>query len=214
MWPTGLSRHTARTNGNCRWRSLTLTWYIMWKLFSENARVCAKWQWNALDWCYWIALPAKPVHIVYKRNWDDPCLINLAQKSYSLLHIFKIRNLFHCVAESWWNMTLKGTRHGNGVADGVVAKLLRLWQRASALWRHAVGIRIVTSHNAWMGYGYSLLNLNRPRDFHKHNPHPSKQWSECNNIQKQLGIENCILYIYVYIYWIIYSLCCLIISVP
>ena len=20
---------------------------------SENARVCAKWQWNALDWCYW-----------------------------------------------------------------------------------------------------------------------------------------------------------------
>ena len=21
---------------------------------SENARVCAKWQWNALDWCYWV----------------------------------------------------------------------------------------------------------------------------------------------------------------
>ena len=28
---------------------------------SENARVCQKWQWNALDWCYWIALPASPV---------------------------------------------------------------------------------------------------------------------------------------------------------
>ena len=28
---------------------------------SENARVCAKWQWNALDWCYWIALSASPV---------------------------------------------------------------------------------------------------------------------------------------------------------
>ena len=27
---------------------------------SENARVCAKWQWNALDWCYWIALSALP----------------------------------------------------------------------------------------------------------------------------------------------------------
>ena len=27
---------------------------------SENACVCAKWQWNALDWCYWIALPASP----------------------------------------------------------------------------------------------------------------------------------------------------------
>ena len=23
--------------------------------------MCAKWQWNALDWCYWIALPASPV---------------------------------------------------------------------------------------------------------------------------------------------------------
>ena len=28
---------------------------------SENAWVCAKWQWNPLDWCYWIALPASPV---------------------------------------------------------------------------------------------------------------------------------------------------------
>ena len=28
---------------------------------SENARVCAKWLWNALNWCYWIALPASPV---------------------------------------------------------------------------------------------------------------------------------------------------------
>ena len=28
---------------------------------SENARVCTKSQWNALDWCYWIALTASPV---------------------------------------------------------------------------------------------------------------------------------------------------------
>ena len=35
------------------------TWYVCDK--SEKARVCAKWQWNALDWCYWIALPASPV---------------------------------------------------------------------------------------------------------------------------------------------------------
>ena len=28
---------------------------------SENAGVCAKWQWNVLDWCYWIALLASPV---------------------------------------------------------------------------------------------------------------------------------------------------------
>ena len=25
---------------------------------TEDARVCTKWQWNVLDWCYWIALPA------------------------------------------------------------------------------------------------------------------------------------------------------------
>ena len=35
------------------------TWYVYDN--SENARVCAKWQWNALNWCYWIALPASPV---------------------------------------------------------------------------------------------------------------------------------------------------------
>ena len=28
---------------------------------SKNARVCLKWQWNALDWCYGIAPPASPV---------------------------------------------------------------------------------------------------------------------------------------------------------
>ena len=56
-------------------------------------------------------------------------------------------------------MPFKGTRHGNGVADGAVAKRLLLWQHASALWRHAVWIRIVTSHNAWMGYEYSLQNI-------------------------------------------------------
>ena len=28
---------------------------------SENAWVCATWQWSALDWCYWIALPASPI---------------------------------------------------------------------------------------------------------------------------------------------------------
>ena len=42
----------------------------------------------------------------------------------------------------------------------------------TALWRHAVWMRIVTSQNAWMSYEYSLPNLNRPRAVHKHNPHP------------------------------------------
>ena len=148
--------------------------------------------------CYWIAWPAKPgvqssitsrvrftvisptpvrsrfyhIHNVYKRNWDGSYLMNLTQNSYSLLYIFQIRNLFHCVVESWWNMPFKGTRHGDGVADGAVAKLLQLWQHALAFRRHTVWIRIVTSYNAWMGYEYSLQNMNRPRATHKHNPHP------------------------------------------
>ena len=156
--------------------------------------------------CYWIARPAKPgvqssntsrvrftvishtpvrsrfyhIHTMYKRNWDSSWLMNLTQKSYSGLHIFQIRNLFHCIAESWWNMPFKGTRHGNGVADGAVAKLLRLWQHASALWRHAVWIRIVTSHNAWMGYEYSLPNMNRQGRFINMIRTPSKQWGVCD----------------------------------
>ena len=83
-----------------------------------------------------------------------------------LIIIFSIHNLFNCVAESWWNMPFKGTRHGYCVADSAAAKLLRLWQHASALWHHMVWIRIVTSHNAWIGYEYSLPNLNH------HNLHP------------------------------------------
>ena len=133
--------------------------------------------------CYWIARSLSfphthvrsrfyHIHNVYKRSWDGPCLMNLTQNSYSWLHIFQIGNLFHCVVDSWWNMPFKGTRHGNGVADGAVAKRLQLWQHASALWRHTVWICIVTSHNAWMGYEYSLQNMNRPRAIHKHDPHP------------------------------------------
>ena len=67
----------------------------------------------------------------------------------------------------WWILV-------DGVADDAVAMLLPLWLHAAALWRHAVWIRIVTSHNAWKGYEYSLQNLNRPRAIHKHNPHPLK----------------------------------------
>ena len=140
--------------------------------------------------CYWIARPAKPggqssntsrvhvtvishtpmrsrfyhTHIMYKMNWDYLCLFNLI---YFALRIFHTRNLLHCVDKSWWNMPFEGTRLGEGVADDTIAKLLPLWLHAAALWRHAVWIRIVRSHNAWMGYEYSLQNLNRPC-----NPHP------------------------------------------
>ena len=82
-------------------------------------------------------------------------------------------------------MPFKGTRHGDGVVDGAVAKRLQLWQHVSSLWRHAVWIRIVTSHNAWMGYEYSSQNMNRPRAIHKHDPHPLETRGVCDNICTQ-----------------------------
>ena len=128
---------------------------------------------------YWIARPAKQssntsqvrfivishtpmrcrfyqTHIMYKRNWNDCCLVNLI---YSTSHIFQIRILLHCIDGSWWNMPFKETRLGDGVADDAFALLLPLWLHAAALWCHTVWIRIVTSHNVWMGNEYSLQNL-------------------------------------------------------
>ena len=64
------------------------------------------------------------IHIVSKRNWDGACLMNLTQQSYLS---FFILNLFHCVAESWWNMPFKGTRHGDAVAYVIVATLILLF---------------------------------------------------------------------------------------
>ena len=161
--------------------------------YSENAWVCGKWQWNARDCVTGLhdrrsreCNPVTPVECIslsfaptmrsrfyhthmYKRNWDDFWLVNLI---CFVLHTFQVRNLLHCFDESWWNMSFKETRLGDGVADDTVAMLLPMWLYAAALWRHAVWIRTVTSHNAWMGYEYSLQNLNHPRAFHKHDPHP------------------------------------------
>ena len=147
--------------------------------------------------CYWIVWPTKPwvqssntsrvcfivishtpmrshfmTHIMYKRNWEDFSLVNLI---YFALHIFQILNLLHYVDEYWWNMPFKEMWHGDSVADDAVAMLLPLWLHAVVLWLHTVvRIRIVTSHNAYMGFEYSLQNLNHPRVIHKHNPHPLK----------------------------------------
>ena len=64
------------------------------------------------------------IHIVSKRNWDGACLMNLTQGSYLF---FSICNLFDCVAESWWNMPFKGTRHGDAMAYVIVVTLIRLF---------------------------------------------------------------------------------------
>ena len=104
------------------------------------------------------------------------------------LHIFQIRNLFHCVVESWWNMPFKGTRHGDGVVHGAVVMLLRLWKHAATLWHHAAWIRIVTSHNAWMGYEYSLPKQGR---FISIIRTPSKQWGMCYNLPFHMLKKTC-----------------------
>ena len=103
--------------------------------------VCAKWQWNARDCVTGLhdrrsreCSPVTPVecvslsfrtpmcsrfyhiHIIYKRNWDDFCLVDLI---YFVLHIFQIRNLL-CIGL----MNLGETCH------------------SAALWRHAVWLNM------------------------------------------------------------------------
>ena len=128
--------------------------------------------------CYWIARPPKPgvqssntsrvrftvishtpvrsrfyhIHIVYKRNWYGSCSMNLAQKKLLVVTYFSNSQFVPLRCWVLVKHAIKRTGHGNSVADGAVAKLLRLWRHVSGLWRHAVWIRIATSHNAWMGY--------------------------------------------------------------
>ena len=73
---------------------------------SENARVCAKWQFNALNWCYWIALPASPV--VQSSNTvscvslsfrTHPCV--LAIVLHQTIKIF----LWQLVSICYWNLS-------------------------------------------------------------------------------------------------------------
>ena len=153
--------------------------------------MCAKWQWSAWDCVTWlndrrsrecnpvtpitpvIHTPAFPLlsHIYYVLT-DLGWLLSheFIYESQFYLHIFS--NLLHGVDEFWWHIQFKGTRHGDGMAGVAVTMLLRLWEHATALWRHAVGIRIVTSHKSWMGYEYSTTILNRPWAINEHNPHP------------------------------------------
>ena len=100
--------------------------------------------------------------IWYKRNWNGSYLKNLTQRVTWNYIFFKFAICSSEFAESWWSIPFKRTRHGNGVADSATAKLLRLWQHASTLWRHVLLMGIVTSHNAWISYEYSLPNWNRP----------------------------------------------------
>ena len=148
--------------------------------------------------CYWIARPAKPgvqssntsrvrftvishtpvrsrfyhIHIVYKRNWDGSCLINLTQKvircyiffkfaicSIALLSLgetchLKGRNM----ATVWWTVLLLSCYDYDSMYQhyDVTRFEYVLWRRIMHEW-------VMNIH---------YQNLNRPRAIHKHDPHP------------------------------------------
>ena len=84
--------------------------------------MCAKWQWNALDWCYWIAPTASPVvqssntvsciSLSFRTHPYVPALSSMCpQTNYSLVQR-KARRIFatkpssihifvYCLVDSW-----------------------------------------------------------------------------------------------------------------
>ena len=150
--------------------------------------------------CYWIARPAKPgvqssntsrvrftgishtpmrsrlyhTHIMYQRNWNGSCLVDLIRFQ---LRIFQICNLLNCVDESWWNMPFKEQWRGDGVADDAVAMLLPLWphydvtQFEYVLWSHTMHEWVMNIHyQTWIAQGrFTNMILT-----------PSKQWGVCD----------------------------------
>ena len=158
--------------------------------YSENARVCAKWQWNARD-----TSRVRHQSSAFHCHFAHPRAFSLSSHTYSVptefWWIFNTKKLLvvtyfsnsqfvpsQFVPSQFVPSSLGETCHLKG-GDMVTVwqtvlfqSCYRLRQHASALWRHAVWIRIVPSHNTWMGYEYSLPNMNRPRAIHKHDPHP------------------------------------------
>ena len=72
--------------------------------------------------------------------------------------------------------------HSDGVAGGAVDMLRWLWDHAFPLWRHLVWINIVTSHNVWFPYEYSLAKWNCYGQFITLILTNSKQWYVCDNL--------------------------------
>ena len=149
----------------------------VWKMIVKRTRLCN-----------WIAQPAKlgvqssystvrftvifhtrafslsHTHIVYKGNWSGELIILLNT-------IFQIRNLLHCVENLGVTCHLK---RPNMVTMRLTARLLRCYDCTCTQKNYDVTLfeYLLWRHNAWMGYEYSLPNLNRPRAIHNHNPHP------------------------------------------
>ena len=147
-----------------------------WTTFKSNFR----------QQCYWIARPAKPwvqssntslvrftvishtsgrsrfyhIHTVSKRNGDGACLNEF---DTTKLLIFLICNLFHSVAESWWNMSLKGKRHGDTVAYVIVATLIRLFSIMTSR-----GLNTYCDVTQCINWFWIFI----AKHDHRHKPHP------------------------------------------
>ena len=87
------------------------------------------------------------------------------------LLIFYIWNLFHCVAESRWNIPFKGTRHGDAVAYVIVASLIRLFSIMTSSGLNTYCDVTQCMNGLWIFITKHEL-LVRARAIHNHKPHP------------------------------------------
>ena len=136
--------------------------------------------------CYWIARPAKPgvqssntSRVRFPVISHTPCVlafithilcINGIEMTPVWLIWYTLRNILFKFAICFialmnlgetWHLKRRGLE--TVWQTMLVAVLLPSWLHAAASWRHTVWIRIATSHNAWMGYEYSLQKLESPK---------------------------------------------------
>ena len=164
--------------------------------YSENAWVCAKWQWNPWD-CVtglhdqesWESNPVTQVFCVSLYFRSHPCVlafitqilcINGIEMTFVWIIYYGLHYIFFKFAiyvdESGWKHAIKEMGLGDSMADDAVVMLEPVWLHAASLW-----IRIVTSHNAWLDYEYSLQNFTQGR-FTNIILTPLKEWGVCDNI--------------------------------
>ena len=89
---------------------------------SENARVCAKWQWNALDWCYWIALPASPV----VQSSNTVSCFSLSFRTHTVRSRYTLLQKWKRVlsAHTWVFRVLNFT---NKISISPISQIIRTW---------------------------------------------------------------------------------------
>ena len=162
--------------------------------------MCAKWQRNARDcvtelhdrWVRFTVISHTPVrsrfyhiHIVYERNWDGSCLLNLTQKVIRCYIFFEFAMCFIALLSLCETCHLKGR---DMVTVWRTVLLLICYDCGSThqhydVTRFEYVLRRRTMHEWVMNIHYQ--NLNRPRAFHKHDPHPfetgGRVWWISNN---------------------------------